>query len=253
MDDIILRTRYPRHSNIVRRRRRNTRDAGNLNKIILRQLLISILLLAVILLIRSINSPVTNYLTGMVRQMLTESIDMDGVYRSVENFLGIKGIEGPKDDTDESGLAIPANAPVSGSQNNKASDIEASLIKPLDGYITSYFGKRTNELTNAEELHYGIDIGAAKGDRIKAALGGTVSDTGSDKSYGNFVKIDHGKGLSTVYAHCSFISVMKGQKVKQGDVIASVGDTGKASGYHLHFELWKDGTALDPLNYMDYQ
>ena len=119
-----------------------------------------------------------------------------------------------------------------------------SLIKPISGTITSRYGGRWGS------VHTGLDIATSSGTSIKAAAGGTVSYAGWKGSYGNLVVISHGNGIQTYYAHCSSLLVSAGQSVSQGQVIARVGSTGNSTGPHLHFEIRKNGTTLNPQNYV---
>ncbi len=121
-----------------------------------------------------------------------------------------------------------------------------SFIIPIKGDIDSPFGIRTDPLSGKTEFHSGVDIKANVGSNIKAALDGEVVEAGSSPEYDNYVKIQHNGGIYTIYAHCSIIVAQKGQKVKQGDVVAKVGDTGRVSGAYLHYEIWKDDKAVDP-------
>ena len=100
------------------------------------------------------------------------------------------------------------------------------------------------------DYHRGWDIACWLGTDIEAAKGGTVVIAQYHNSYGNYVVIDHGGGVSTVYAHCSKLLVKVGDKVKKGDHIAEVGTTGNSTGYHLHFEFRKDGKYVDPFTYI---
>ena len=124
---------------------------------------------------------------------------------------------------------------------------------PETGTITSYFGNRVNPITGEPDYHTGTDISVAAGTPILAAADGVVSiANGTDSwgdSYGYYVKLDHGEGLETLYAHCSSICVTAGQEVAQGEVIAYVGSTGNSTGNHLHFEVRVDGTRVDALDY----
>jgi len=113
--------------------------------------------------------------------------------------------------------------------------------------ITSPFGWRMHPIFGRKLFHTGVDIGAARGVPIHAAADGVVIYAGWYGGYGNAVVLDHGSGLSTVYAHCSIIYVHKGETVTKGQVLAAVGSTGNANGPHLHFEIRENGTAIDPM------
>ncbi|MHB1392632.1 MAG: M23 family metallopeptidase [Clostridia bacterium] len=117
--------------------------------------------------------------------------------------------------------------------------------------VTSEFGYRMDPFTRQPKGHSGLDIGAAKGTPIHAALDGTVlfvryKTTG----YGYHLAIDHGGGFITLYAHCSKILVTEGQTVKAGDIIAQVGSTGRSTGPHLHFEVRINGEMQNPRSYL---
>jgi len=115
-------------------------------------------------------------------------------------------------------------------------------------YCSSVYGWRM--LWGAWDFHRGWDIACWLGTDIRASKSGTVVISTYHSSYGNYVVIDHGGGVSTVYAHASKLLVAKGDKVQKGDVIAKVGTTGSSTGYHLHFEFRKDGKYTDPFGYI---
>ena len=106
-----------------------------------------------------------------------------------------------------------------------------------------------------DDNHYGIDVGnyGINGHNIYAAQSGTIitayNDGGRHGGYGNYIIIDHGGGVSTLYAHCSSVVVAVGQKVNKGEIIGYVGSTGWSTGPHLHFEVRQNGVATDPLGY----
>lgn len=123
-------------------------------------------------------------------------------------------------------------------------------VKPLSGTITSRFGSRTSPGGIGSTNHKGLDISAKTGTAIKAAASGTVTFAGYKGSLGNLVIINNGNGVETYYGHCSKLYVSKGQKIKAGEKIAAVGQTGAATGPHLHFEIHVNGTAVNPQRYL---
>ncbi len=119
---------------------------------------------------------------------------------------------------------------------------------PAGGRITCHFGYRTDP---APSNHTGIDIALPTGNAIVAAKAGTVTFAAySSNGYGNYVDINHGDGSATRYAHCSKLYVTKGQKVKKGETIAAVGNTGWSTGPHLHFEIILNGKRVNPYPYI---
>lgn len=120
----------------------------------------------------------------------------------------------------------------------------ANIIWPLTGVITSRFGKRTpTEIVSAN--HYGIDIAGDIGDDIICAVDGIVTISSSEGDYGKHIKVENGE-IATLYAHCSKLLVNEGDTVKQGEKIAEVGETGRATGPHLHFEIKREGRFINP-------
>ena len=124
---------------------------------------------------------------------------------------------------------------------------------PVAGRITSQFGHRVDPITGEVSSHTGTDIACAEGTPILAAADGIVTvANGLDSwggSYGYYIQIDHGRGLETLYAHCSSICVTTGQQVQAGEVIGSVGHTGRVTGNHLHLEVRVDGNRADAMHY----
>ena len=119
-------------------------------------------------------------------------------------------------------------------------------IWPAKGWLTSAFGKRTDPFTGRNAFHRGIDIAASFGNPIRATADGFVSHVKREKIGGNVVIISHGGGYTTVYCHLSKFKVKPGQKVKRGDVIGLIGQTGKSLGPHLHYEVRVNGTPVNP-------
>lgn len=124
------------------------------------------------------------------------------------------------------------------------------LAWPVRGEITSRFGTRVHPVFRTKLMHTGIDIKASEGTPVKASAPGEVLFAGWLRGYGQIVILDHGRDLTTVYAHLSRISVGEGKIVRVGETIGNVGSTGVTTGAHLHFEVRINGNAKDPLGYL---
>ena len=118
---------------------------------------------------------------------------------------------------------------------------------PVNGYVSSRFGNVSRIRSGA---HTGTDIACAFGTKIKAVADGTVVFAQYNGSYGNLIKIDHGNGVETWYAHCNKLYAKVGQKISSGDIIAEVGMTGNTTGPHLHLEIRLNGVAINPQKYL---
>ena len=120
-------------------------------------------------------------------------------------------------------------------------------VTPIEGTITSRYGVSSRI---RKSTHTGLDIAATSGTPIKVVAAGTVISASYDGSYGNLVKVDHGNGVETWYAHTSKMYVKVGEQVEAGDVIAAVGSTGNSTGPHLHLEIRVNGEHVNPQNYL---
>lgn len=116
---------------------------------------------------------------------------------------------------------------------------------PVEGTLTSAYGLRWN---GGPDLHRGVDISVPSGTPVYAMKPGRVRFSGTMSGYGNVVWIDHGGDVLSVYAHLSRIDVQEGQEVDRSEPIALSGQSGNASGPHLHFEVWRDGREIDPVD-----
>jgi murein DD-endopeptidase MepM/ murein hydrolase activator NlpD len=124
-------------------------------------------------------------------------------------------------------------------------------IMPTAGWLSSNFTRsRFHPILHVSRPHEGIDVSAPMGAPIVAPAAGTVTRATRERGYGLVVEIDHGDGITTRYAHCSRISVRPGQRVKRGQEIAAVGNTGLSTGPHLHYEIHVNGKVIDPLTYV---
>jgi murein DD-endopeptidase MepM/ murein hydrolase activator NlpD len=121
---------------------------------------------------------------------------------------------------------------------------------PIVGTVTSEYGYRIHPVYGTRKLHSGMDISAPRGTPIAATSGGVVISSGWRGGYGNTVIVDHGGGVSSLYAHMSQLGVSVGQAVNRGDAVGLVGATGTATGNHLHFEIRENGSATNPRPYL---
>lgn len=119
--------------------------------------------------------------------------------------------------------------------------------------VSSPFGERIHPITGEPDHHNGIDLAADRGTRILAAKDGVVTASGFDETAGNYIRIDHGDGWLTLYAHCDSLIAEEGTVLRAGEVIAYVGTTGSSTGNHLHFGIRKDGAWLDPASFLPFR
>ena len=159
-----------------------------------------------------------------------------------------------KEMSPDSFLFIPGAEPV----NLTAEMKEQFVLKKLFGFPfkgkahkrSSGFGFRTDPFTGEKSFHSGFDLRADYGDKICSVADGVVIFSGEEGAFGNAVKIKHAGGYVTLYGHCEKLLVSKGATVKKGDVIALVGSTGRSTGPHLHFTVWKNGVLVNPKPYI---
>lgn len=118
----------------------------------------------------------------------------------------------------------------------------------VDGWMSSAYGYRNDPFSGKRQFHHGVDFAGAEGSPIFTVASGIVANIKEHPQYGNMVEIDHGNGYVTRYAHTSKIHVEVGQVVKRGQQVAEIGSTGRSTGPHVHFEVVKDGNAINPSN-----
>lgn len=121
---------------------------------------------------------------------------------------------------------------------------------PVVGRLTGTFGERLDPFSGEGAFHAGLDISATYGTEVRVAADGVVSDVGTHTGLGRAIRVDHGFGIETVYGHLSQYGTEPGRRVKRGEVIGYVGDSGRASGPHLHFEVHAYGTPVNPLKFL---
>lgn len=180
-----------------------------------------------------------------IKQKTSDDEKISGAFRSYKNKLIQEGnfSEGEIENLYDE---ILERYNLKSSSESKLDVGDLSFSRPTSGPITSNFGPRKAPMPGASTNHQGIDFDGNTGDSIVASEAGTVSHAGPLGSFGNLVKIDHGKDLETYYAHLDSISVNPGEVVQKGQEIGTMGATGRATGSHLHFELRQNGTPINP-------
>ena len=182
-------------------------------------------------------------------------------YQSVKSggkIVTYKMLQGEQPDKAVANIIISRDELYDMLENSEKTQTHAEMMREIinlylsgDTTITSGFGPRNTGINGASKYHQGIDIAVPIGNKVIASASGTVEAAGKSSSAGNFVKINHGNGIKTIYMHNSNVMVFVGQKVNQGDVIALSGNTGISSGPHLHFGVEVNGTYVDPLTYVN--
>lgn len=181
---------------------------------------------------------------------------LEELYRYIEQYGGGEEKE-TEDSVQPTGMGgyLPVAVPATDTGRYPAPEgcllspvaVSAKPLLPLKkGTVTSIFGYRLHPITDELDFHTGLDLAAAKGTRISAAWPGTVEETGWSDIYGNYALVSHGGGLATFYAHCDSVVVKEGMRLRQGELIGYVGETGWATGSHLHWEIRVNGLRVDP-------
>ena len=123
-------------------------------------------------------------------------------------------------------------------------------IAPVSGVVTSACGERENPILQKKEVHDGLDIAVSEGTAVVAVKSGTVTEVRTSATYGKLLRYETTDGYTILYAHLSEILVKKGENIKQGQVVARSGNTGLSTGPHLHYGIYRDGTLLNPMEYL---
>jgi murein DD-endopeptidase MepM/ murein hydrolase activator NlpD len=224
-----------------------------------------------------------NAMAVRLGQMQAQLLRLDSMGERLAALAGVKPqeltMDSPPADADGRGGPLIHGAPLSADELERAVDslslqldhkgdalslLESQLLDerirksalptslPLNRtWIASSFGLRIDPITGQRAMHEGVDFPASVGTSIHSAAAGIVLRVESHSAYGNMIEIDHGSGMTTRYAHCSKILARQGALVKRGQVIADVGNTGRTTGPHLHFEVRIKGVAVNPNRFLE--
>lgn len=185
----------------------------------------------------------TSMMDGEVARAMAQR-DSTGFTKAIENALARVNVSPSK-----------AVEPVNSKPQPSAAITSTPAISevPTEGVVSSSFGGRADPISGGAAFHQGVDIAAPAGTPVKAAAAGRVLFSGRAPGYGNLVEVDHGGGWVTRYGHNSANLVSAGDKIDAGQPLALVGQSGRATGNHLHFEVRRDGRAVDPRILLGWQ
>ena len=293
MDNYSSGRGYTSRRSIPHIRHTKTPKRGGLGRLLAFQTLVSVILLLIIVIAKSINISAASFITGQVRYVLDHNVELKSIYAFAQTTVSdiknsimpgsdnVKRIdvaaeaddyldktnaelyasdtgEDKKNDVPAAEVQLAGPLPKtsvlaanSGDVDTYTSDQQGAfgMICPASGSISVPFGEISGPGGFAR-THNGIDISIGHVSDVKAALDGIVADSGSAPGYGNYVRLRHDNGLTTVYGNCSSIAVEIDTTIRKGNVIAMVGEDSMAGGSHLHFEVWNGNDPVDPLDYI---
>lgn len=221
----IYRRRSERADGARGRRERVCTERGY-RQTLLQQTVICVLLFTGALFVKMSPREDTAFAAQSISYILTQQTDFGQLAEKSKAFLEEKVLKKTQQDGDLDSLA--------------------NLTAPLDTEMISEFGMRVDPVSGEEKFHYGIDFSGEGGEKIKCVSDGTAEEIGSNEEYGNYILIRHGEKYASFYAHCEKILPVKGDAVKAGQVIATVGNSGNVTAPCLHFEIREGDTSLDP-------
>ena len=187
---------------------------------------------------------------SVIRRYGTSDFDFTGTWRAIWSLPWVQQVMSATGLDAYLGGFASRNSGDEGPGGEVATLQQRRFKMPVQGTITSSFGWVADPTTGVRTYHSGIDISAPEGTVVTAALDGRVTKVAEEPGYGKMVIVDHGSGVTTWYAHLSAVSVKERQYVKQGAEVGKVGQTGTATGPHLHFEIRVGGNAVDPQLYL---
>jgi murein DD-endopeptidase MepM/ murein hydrolase activator NlpD len=252
MDDAFSRSRYQKSVAYARRRKKTVdKSKKSTGEILIRQTAICIIILLTILVTKNIDKPFTNNIMETIKGTLLVDMEAEGIFKGINDT-----IKGGTDISNEIS-AVSAGIFESGKTSDNTVSIEDDVLKkmilPVNGTVRMPFGEFIHPVVGISVFHTGIDIGVRNNTKINAVYEGIVAETGSKPEYGNYIIINHGSEIQTVYAHCSEITVKPEQEIKQGQIIGEIKNTSAHTGLHLHFEIVVNNNPVDPLKYISVE
>ena len=251
--------------NLAKTKKTDKKDIKLLKKMFI-QILVCLAIYSAYYLIQGNNSLFSQDVMNKTKEILSYDVNFKELYQNLKNKLQYINI--PKEEQNIGGASQEENIVVEEQEKKEENQEEKkdqtsqmekdsqdikkqiSFIEPVQGTISSKFGKRNPTTATVPKNHTGLDIAAKTGTKIKSATEGKVEQVSSKGDYGKHVKIQNGD-VTILYAHCNKIYVKEGEKVKQGQEIGEVGSTGNSTGPHLHFEIRKQNRVVNPQMVLD--
>ena len=245
------------------RKKQKNKDDGFLRLTVV-QLIAAVLIFVSLLLLLKKDNLLARRVRSECESLFSQDWDVASIVRDTYSSVFAQGERkegyipaiGSEPQDSEEGIVLLASASAK-SALNKTSTLADSFyasehpVAPVSGSVTSDYGYRIHPINGGESFHSGRDISADEGDGIRSVLDGVVIDVGVGEQSGNYIKIDHGNGLVALYCHCSNVYAEEGDAVRKGDIVAAVGQTGSATGPHLHFEIRRNGELKNPAEVLD--
>lgn len=230
-----------------RERHKAKEEKGFMTKVIVTQLVLSLLITGVLFLVCRTDSNLSQNIKSFYSRICKTDIAVSEIFDSFKNVVQETFSWGFSESTGETESTTGEKADFS------PVFLTVNFESPIKkGNITSKFGYRVSPITNKYSLHTGLDIAAPQNTKIYAVYDGVVIKAQYHEINGNYIVIKHSDNLKTTYNHCNKLLVNEGEKVKKGEIIALVGETGYATGNHLHFEVLLNGKYINPLYVLSY-
>ncbi len=218
-----------RRRTYARQKRDNQSFIYSCRRSIIKQSAVSLLIFAVLLTIKMSAKTLSDEMINTISYTVDADTDWKGIITGAHSFVK---------------EAVGANKDLS------EHEVLTKMQMPTDGEVISEFGMRTDSKTGTDDFHYGVDFSGGIGDKIHCVSEGTVSETGYSDNYGNYILIKHDDKISSFYANCEKVLPAIGDKVKSGQVIATVGNSGNITEPCLHFEIREADVSLDPMVFL---
>lgn len=223
--------------NRVYRRQRSLREKAvaegkfSFKSVIIKQSFISIAVLLILLFISGSSDETYIFPKKAVKFILTQNTDIKQIPAYIKEFI---------------------NENIRNEEENSEKSMLLDMALPASGTIESPFGERVHPTDNVKKFHYGVDVAMPCGTNVLCAQKGIAKEVSENDDYGKYIIVDHGDGISTLYAHLESVIATSGDEIDKGQLIAKSGESGKVTGPHLHFEIREGENWLNPEDFIEF-